>query len=95
MIDDRDFLRLQRIVKVIDDVEDYIVRNGIDCQKILSDQDTQWMVSPVLEITEMVTQLSSETKALRPDASWRYMTGMRNRIAHNYEDISMVFSVNY
>ncbi len=43
----------------------------------------------VSQIGEVVRLLSDETRQQYPNIPWKQMTGMRNKIVHNYEGIKL------
>ena len=62
--------------------------HGFDGDRFLSDKRTQWAVySQVIVIGEATRRISREFQNEHPEIPWAEMTGMRNKLVHDYDDI--------
>lgn len=92
MLNDKDRRRLERIVTIVEQIDECIARNKISRSDILLNRDTQWLLSmPLTDIAEQVYKLSDEFKDSNEDAPWRAIESMRHRLVHGYESIAYEF----
>ena len=87
---DRDEKTLRRIVQYIEEVSLFI--SGYDYDAFHQDKKTVSACSfGVMQIGELAKELSDDIQQQNPTIPWNGMRGMRNRIAHDYDNIdSMV-----
>ena len=81
---DKDKTILQKIINYINDIE-YIAR-GIDEVDFTQDVKTLYACAfIVMQIGELAREASDELKTASNEIPWTSITGMRNRIVHEYE----------
>lgn len=79
---------LKHILESIEDVEDYI--NDISKKKFSEDIKTQDAVIRKLEIIgEAVKNLPNDFRKLHTEIEWREISGMRDRLIHEYFDVNI------
>lgn len=81
MKDDRYYLlhMVEHSQKVLDSI------NGLNKEQLLADEVKYTAVLHWLQIIgEAATNISATLQAENPNVPWRAMTGMRNRIVHDY-----------
>jgi len=80
----------ERIIKMIknwEEIQSEIAERNIKESDILNDRFIQWAITtPVYNIGEHVSNLSKEFKDEHRDIPWTKISGLRNRLVHNYED---------
>lgn len=81
-----DAYRLQRIADVGNQLLDVIKSRGITREKLLSDFETQWLITtPLFNIGEQANCISTELTEANPNIPWSQIAGLRHRLVHNYE----------
>ena len=61
---------------------------GFDADRFYEDQRTRWAVySQVIVIGAAARRISGEFQDHHPDVPWAEMIGMRNKLAHDYDDV--------
>ena len=81
----KDKIIIQKIVQYCKDIAEMINRFGDDIQIYKSDMAYQYACSMcVIQIGELVGQLSDELKNERQEVPWRLIKNMRNLFAHDY-----------
>uniref|UniRef100_B0SVD8 DUF86 domain-containing protein n=1 Tax=Caulobacter sp. (strain K31) TaxID=366602 RepID=B0SVD8_CAUSK len=87
MRDPADSLYLSRMLEAIGRIRLYT--RGMDQAGFLADARTCDAVAMnLLAIGENASKISSEVRALAPEADWRDAINLRHRIAHGYDDLS-------
>lgn len=85
MIDDR--IYLQHVRDAITDIMTY-AKAGEDA--FLADTMRQDAILRKLEVIgEAVKRISTGTRDLRPDVSWKLVAGMRDRLIHHYFGVDL------
>ena len=86
-----DRLVLQKMIDYCDDITDMVSEFGDSYEAFASRKSYQYATGMcILQIGELVTRLSDETKAAIPSIPWRMIRGMRNIYAHNYEHTKLI-----
>lgn len=81
----KDKITIQKILQYCKDIEDLINRFGDSIQSYESDLAYQYACSMcIIQIGELVGQLSEELKAERQEVPWKLIKNMRNLFAHDY-----------
>ena len=81
----KDKIIMQKIMQYCNDIDELIKRFGDDIQLYESDFAYQYACSMcIIQIGELVGQLSDELKSERPEVAWRLIKDMRNLFAHDY-----------
>ena len=81
-----DDYRLARIAEIARQLLDVVEKRGITRDSLLSDVETQWLVTtPLFNIGEQVNCLSAEVTDAYPNVPWLQVAGLRHRLAHHYE----------
>lgn len=81
-----DTYRLRRIVEVGNQLLGVIESRGITREQLLSDFETQWLITtPLFNIGEQANCISAELAEAYPDIPWAQIAGLRHRLVHNYE----------
>ncbi len=63
---------------------------GINQSEFLDDDKTQSAVlHQLLVMGEAVKRLSPEFRTAHPQLPWRMMTGMRDKVVHEYDDVDL------
>ena len=89
-MNDRDVTILKRIVQFSDEINGTIVRFNLDLDKLKNDYVMKNAVAMcILQIGELVANLSDEFKATHNKMPWRDIVSVRNRAAHAYFSIDM------
>lgn len=87
-----DLYRLERIIKVGDQLAEVVADDGITAEDISHDLHTQWLITtPLYNIGEQAYAISSEFKEAHPDIPWKAISGMRHRLVHDYEGTNWSF----
>ena len=82
----KDKIILQKMQVYISDVLQYI--EGFTFESFMADKKTLAACAfTVSQIGELVRGISDETQEKQGHISWKSIRGMRNRIAHDYENI--------
>ncbi len=86
----RDRIVLQKIKQYCIDIEKLVERFGNDLEVYESDFAYQYACNMcILQIGELVGQLSDQFKESFPDVPWHLIKGMRNLFAHDYGNIDL------
>lgn len=88
-ISDRDIQTLQHLYNRCEQVRMTKERFNMDILSYMHDFVQQNAISmPLLQIGELVkTALTDEFKTAHKEIPWHQMSGMRNRFAHDYDDM--------
>ena len=87
---DRDITILKRIVQYADEINGTIIRFDLDIDKLKSDYVFKNAIAMcLLQIGELVVNLSDEFKSEYDKMPWRDIISVRNRAAHTYFSIDM------
>ena len=89
-IETRDRKLLEKIISYCNRINDNLLRYNVDYQAFLDDtmfQDACCMC--VIQIGELVGELSDEAKALNPAIPWRIIKDTRNFYVHAYGAIDL------
>ena len=71
------------IIDAIDKIESFT--KGMSYKKFMKDAKTIFAVTKALEIIgEASTKIPAEVKSKYPKIPWKLMTGMRNKLIHEY-----------
>ena len=85
------------ILHILDETEFLLSRiSGMDYETFLNDETLKRAFVRSLEIIgEASKKLPEDIKAMQPDIEWRKITGMRNKLIHNYfgTDYAIVWDV--
>ncbi len=82
-----DLLYLRHILQAIDRIQAYTAAGQDAFRGDLKTQDA--VVRNLQIIGEASKRVSDETRAAHPDVPWRAMTGMRDRVVHDYFGVSL------
>ena len=86
----RDIDNLQMILKYCEDIGKIIILYGSDDTEFKENISLQYSsVFALGQIGEHVKRLYSEFKKDHPDIDWKSIAGMRDRMAHDYANISI------
>lgn len=81
-----DSYRLQRIAELGNQLLSVIESRRIDRTKIMTDLETQWLITtPLFNIGEQANCISRELADAHPEVPWSQIAGLRHRLVHNYE----------
>ena len=84
----RDKIIIQKILQYCKDVDAIVNRFGDDIQIYVSDLAYQYACSMcIIQIGELVGQLSDDLKNKRQEVPWRLIKDMRNIFAHDYSRV--------
>ena len=84
----RDKIVIQKILQYCKDVDAIVNRFGDDIQIYVSDLAYQYACSMcIIQIGELVGQLSDDLKNKRQEVPWRLIKDMRNIFAHDYSRV--------
>ena len=83
----RDRASLERILLCIAAVDAYVARTGIGWP--IDDMTVDAVAKRVEEIGEIAKRVSPATLATMPEVDWRGVRGIREVIAHDYEDVDV------
>ena len=76
---------IRRIIEFSDALASELVKKGITAEAIKSDEYTQWAITtPLYNIGEFTSHISSELKAKHPEIPWAKIAGLRHRLVHDY-----------
>ena len=85
---ERDIQILQKLISECKELEALL--DGFKLEGFLSDERTKRAVAMTLiNVGELVKNLSSETKVINPDIPWKAIAGLRDVAAHHYGTIRM------
>ena len=85
MKDDR--LYLSHILEAIDRVHSYTSAGRSAFRQDLKTQDA--VIHNLQIVGEAAKKVSAETRAAHPEMPWRNMTGLRDRVVHDYFGVSL------
>ena len=78
--------RIQKIYEKAVELYEYIVKNQIKKEDLLSETPLQWLVTtPLYNIGENVYNLSKEYKDAHNEVQWAMISGLRHRLVHDYD----------
>ncbi len=84
----------QRIKKIYENavkLHEYITKNNIKRENLLTEIPLQWLVTtPLYNIGEHVYYLSDEYKEAHSEIPWSMISGLRHRLVHNYDAVVLV-----
>lgn len=81
----KDKIIIQKIMQYCKDIGEIIYRFGDDIQAYKSDLAYQYACSMcIIQIGELVGQISNELKNERQEVPWKLIKDMRNIFAHDY-----------
>lgn len=83
---------LNDILESIADIREFVA--GMDLDAFIADRKTNKAVIRSLEVIgEAVSKIPDDIRSRYPDIPWQEMTGMRNRLIHEYfgVDLSIVW----
>lgn len=83
----RDNDSLARIIECIEAIETYVARAGVDWPE--DDMAVDAIAKRIEEIGEVAKRLAPETLLTMPDVNWRGVKGMREVIAHDYDEMDV------
>jgi uncharacterized protein with HEPN domain len=87
---DRNITIIQRIIQYADEIQGTIIRFDLDNYKFKSDYVVKNAICMcVLQIGELVVNLSDDFKLKHPQMPWRDIISVRNRTAHTYFSIDL------
>ena len=87
-----DAYRLERIIKVGDQLVEVVANDGITAEDIAHDLHTQWLITtPLYNIGEQAYAVSPEFKEAHPEIPWKAIAGLRHRLVHDYEGTNWSF----
>ena len=87
---DRDITILMKILQYIDEINGTVSRFELDSDKIKSDYVVKNAIAMcILQIGELVGNLTDEFRATHNNVPWRDIIGMRNIAAHTYGSFDM------
>lgn len=79
----------QRIKKICENavkLHEYIIKNNIKRENLLTDIPLQWLVTtPLYNIGEHVYYLSDKYKETHSEIPWSMISGLRHRLVHDYD----------
>ena len=79
----------QRIKKIYENavkLHEYITKNNIKRENLLTELPLQWLVTtPLYNIGEHVYNLSNEYKKVHNEVQWAMIAGLRHRLIHDYD----------
>ena len=89
-MNDRDVTVLEKILKYIDEINGTVSRFELDFDKFKNDFVMKNAISMcLLQIGELVVNLTDEFKIEHSKMPWREIVAVRNRAAHGYGSIDM------
>ena len=81
--------RLKKIIKTWDSLQKQLKEHHITREILLNDEFSQWAVTtPLYNIGEQVYMLGAEFKKANSDIPWSLVSGLRQRLVHDYEGIN-------
>ena len=84
----KEYISLTKMVEYINKSLKYT--KGYDFEKFCNDDKTvDATIFAISQIGELVKNISKETMNKYPDIEWNMIKGLRNRIVHDYEGISL------
>ena len=87
---DRDIVQIERICDHGLTILERVERHHVDEERFFADSEIQDMLLlPLSQIGERAKRLSPEFKGSHPGIPWREITGMRDIIDHDYDNINL------
>lgn len=84
----KDRIIIQKIIGYMNDVEKYV--EGLQPIEFIDDKKTITACAfSVSQIGELVKEITDETIEKYSNIPWNSIKGMRNRIVHDYENVSL------
>ena len=87
------------MLSMSEQLKECVQRNKLTEQDIVSDVDTQWMVSmPITYLSEQAARMLSEHRDVADrltDIDWYSLRGLRNRIVHDYDGVNFGLLARY
>jgi uncharacterized protein with HEPN domain len=83
----RDREYLERVIECVRTIDAYVLRAGADWPT--DDMAVDAIAKRIEEIGEVAKRLTPETLVTIPGVNWRGVKGMREVIAHDYDDIDV------
>lgn len=84
----KEYISLQKMIEYINKAISYTI--GYTFEKFSQDDKTiDATIFAISQIGELVKNISTETFQKYPDIEWKMIKGLRNRIVHDYEGISL------
>lgn len=78
--------RIKKIYENAVKLHEYITKNNIKRENLLTEIPLQWLVTtPLYNIGEHVYYLSDEYKEAHNEIPWSMISGLRHRLVHNYD----------
>lgn len=85
---DKEILSFRKMIEYIDRAIEYT--KEYDFERFCNDNKTvDATVFAISQIGELVKNISNETMEKYKDVEWNMIKGLRNRIVHDYEGISL------
>ena len=82
-----DAQRLEKIYATTGKLLNYLKRENIQREQILSDETIRWTITtPLYNIGEHVYNLSDAYKEAHQNIPWIKISGLRHRLVHDYEN---------
>ena len=84
----KEYMSFVKMIEYIDKANKYV--NGYNFEKFCKDEKTvDATIFAISQIGELVKNISKETMNKYNNIEWNMMKGLRNRIVHDYEGISL------
>lgn len=78
--------RMKKIYENATKLREYMVKNDVKREDLLTDIHLQWLVTtPLYNIGEHVYYLSGEYKKAHSEIQWSMISGLRHRLVHYYD----------
>ena len=79
--------RIDKIWTTTGKLLDYLKRESIQREQVLTDETIRWTITtPLYNIGEHVYNLSDDFKDRHPEIPWAKISGLRHRLVHDYEN---------
>lgn len=79
--------RLERIIACVQAIDTYVSRTGADWPA--DDMAVDAIAKRIEEIGEVAKRLTPESLATMPGVNWKGVKGIREVIAHDYDDVDV------
>ena len=83
----RDSDSLERMIECVEAIDSYVARAGADWPD--DEMAVDAIAKRIEEIGEVAKRLAPATLETMPDVNWRGVKGMREVIAHDYDDVDV------
>lgn len=84
----KEYMSFVKMIEYIDKANKYV--NGYDFEQFCKDEKTvDATIFAISQIGELVKNISKETMNKYNNIEWNMIKGLRNRIVHDYEGISL------